>query len=431
MSLFLYNLPQINLTEIASNKKSNLRVIYGAFFIALLSLYELHIAFLNTMYGEQDVLSKEFFFFFLVIFLSVITNFIELLWRFLNKFSSYVLVLFLIYFFISSVLSPSDIASEYINQLLFYLPVSFLSGFIAFSNFELRKISFLESLAKLKKCVYLLTSINLIVGIYILVGFLNTIDSRFIQIATETNIYYQDFGDAYIKATICILLIQYAYAKSKEDYEKSYSWLIVIVSVQSILAIVNLILIGSNKGTALIFLVAAFILYETKPRNWLFGKGTIRIRFLKLIPILVIILILIGYQLTLIDITKTRLFDYGNAGSIAENSSFTSRFEQFTRGEGESLTENVIFGKLTIIYLHSTVASLQTHLGLVGSILLWTFMLLRSISLYKIKGKGILLKGICLPIMIIGAISSFFTWDLLWFYFGALSTDFRNQTNSL
>jgi hypothetical protein len=51
--------------------------------------------------------------------------------------------------------------------------------------------------------------------------------------------------------------------------------------------------------------------------------------------------------------------------------------------------------------------------------------------LYKIKGKGIFLKGISVPIMIIGAISSFFTWDLLWFYFGALSTDFRNQTNNL
>lgn len=424
-------MPPIKLKEIASNNKANVSFIYGAFFIAILSLYELYIAYLNTMYGEQDVLSKEFFFFFLVILLSIVSNFIELLWRFLNRFSSYFLVLFLIYFFISSVLSPSDIASEYINQLLFYLPVSFLSGFIAFSNFEFRKNIFLESLVNLKRCGYVLTLINMIVGVYILFGFLNTLDSRFIQIATKTNIYYQNFGDAYIKASICVFIMQYAYAKSSRDYEKSYSWLMVIVSVQSILATINLILIGSNKGTALIFLVAAFILYETKPRNWMFDKWTIHKRFLKLMPILVIIFVLVEYQLTLIDITKTRLFDYGNAGSIAENSSFTSRFEQFTREEGEALTENIIFGRLTLSYLHSTVASLQTHLGLVGSLLLWIFVLIRSISFYRIKGKGIMLRAISLPIMIIGAISSFFTWDLLWFYFGALSTGLSNKTNSL
>lgn len=404
----------------------------GALFIGIISLYELYIAFSNTMYGEKDFLSKEFFFFILFIFLVSATNFIDLIVQLISKLSTSLLLLFLIYFLISALLSSSEVSGEYLNQLIIYLPVSFLTGFLAFSNFRLKYRLFDMSTEKklFKSGTYFLTFSYIVLSLFILNGFLLTLDSRFIQIATETNIYYQDFGDAYIKAVICIWIFQYMYLKSSLNYEKAYFNFSLLVIFQAILTAVNLVLIGSNKGTALIFLTAGSFLFFAKPPNWLFKSSSLKRRFFLFLPILLCGIILLFYALSLVDITQTRLFDYGNAGSISENSSFTSRFDQFKTGEGDKLFQNLIFGKLSLVYLHSTIASVQTHLGLIGGILLWGFLLLRLIPIYGRKGK-IILKAISLPILIIGAISSFFTWDLLWVYFGAIAANQKNEINRI
>ncbi len=404
----------------------------GALFIGIISLYELYIAFSNTMYGEKNFLSKEFFFFFLFVFLVSATNIVDLIVQLINKVSTSLLILFLIYFLISAFLSSSDISSEYTRQIVIYIPVSFLTGFLAFSNFRLKyKLFDMSTENKLfKSATYFLTFGYIAMSLYILSGFLLTLDSRFIQIATETNIYYQDFGDAYIKAVICIWILQYMYLKSSLNYEKSYFNFSLLVVFQAILTAVNLVLIGSNKGTALIFLTAGSFLYFAKPPNWLFKGYSVKKRFFWMLPLILFGLLLLLYPLTLIDITQTRLFDYGNAGSISENSSFTSRFDQFKTGEGDRLFQNLIFGKLGLVYLHSTIASVQTHLGLIGGFLLWGFLLLRLIPIHGNKGR-VVLKAISWPILIIGAISSFFTWDLLWVYFGAISADQRNEINRI
>lgn len=404
----------------------------GALFIGIISFYELYIAFSNTMYGEKDFLSKEFFFFILFIFLVSATNFVDLIVQLVSKLSTSLLILFLIYFLISALLSSSEISSEYSKQILVYLPVSFLTGFLGFSNFRLKYKLFDISIGNksFKSATYFLTFSYIVISLYITSGFLLTLDSRFIQIATETNIYYQDFGDAYIKAAICIWIFQYLYVKSSANYNRSYLNFSILLIFQTILTAVNLVLIGSNKGTALIFLTSGSFLFFAKPPNWLFKGYSIKKRFFFILPILLFILLLLLYPLSLIDITQTRLFDYGNAGSISENSSFTSRFDQFKTGEGDKLFQNLIFGKLGLVYLHSTVASVQTHLGLIGGILLWGFLLLRLIPIYGSKGK-VILKAISWPILIIGAISSFFTWDLLWVYFGAIAADQRNEINRI
>lgn len=404
----------------------------GALFIGIISLYELYIAFSNTMYGEKDFLSKEFFLFLLFVFLVSATNFIDLIAQLFSKLSTSLLVLFLIYFLISALLSSSEISSEYTKQIMIYLPVSFLTGFLGFSNFQLKYKLFDVSAGNkpFKSVTYFLTFTYIVISLFITGGFLLTLDSRFIQIATETNIYYQDFGDAYIKAVICIWIFQYMYLKSLSNYDKSYFNFSILVIFQAILTAVNLVLIGSNKGTALIFLTAGSFLFFAKPPNWLFKGYSVKKRFFSILPVLLLGVLLLLYPLSLIDITQTRLFDYGNAGSISENSSFTSRLDQFKGGEGDRLFQNLILGNLSLVYLHSIVASVQTHLGLLGSILLWGFLLLRLIPIYNSKGK-VILKAISLPILIIGTISSFFTWDLLWVYFGAISADQRNEINRI
>jgi hypothetical protein len=151
-------------------------------------------------------------------------------------------------------------------------------------------------------------------------------------------------------------------------------------------------------------------------------------RVYTILPSIIVLIVLLIVILNNFDITKTRLFDYGESGSLSENSSFTSRFEQYTRGEGQMLFQNILFGKLSLIYLHSAFASLQTHLGLVGSFLLWSFVFIRLVLLYRRPGS-VIIKSITIPILLIAGFSSFFTWDLLWFYFGALSTNFNNSIN--
>jgi hypothetical protein len=79
-----------------------------------------------------------------------------------------------------------------------------------------------------------------------------------------------------------------------------------------------------------------------------------------------------------------------------------------------------IFGDISYKnYMHSSLLSIQTHLGMIGSLLFWTFVVSQLLQIYRRPGnEG--LKVIALPILFVSIISSFFTWGPLWFLIGAL-----------
>jgi hypothetical protein len=96
----------------------------------------------------------------------------------------------------------------------------------------------------------------------------------------------------------------------------------------------------------------------------------------------------------------------------------TSRIDQVVEGGLEQMNRNWIFGDLSIEeYMHSSLVSIQTHLGLLGSLLFWLFVGIQSYFIY-FKSKDKLAKSITLPIVIVSIISSAFWWLPLWFVIG-------------
>ena len=71
-------------------------------------------------------------------------------------------------------------------------------------------------------------------------------------------------------------------------------------------------------------------------------------------------------------------------------------------------------------YIHS-ILSVQSHLGIIGSVLLFCFLAERLIELYR-SGDNAILKVVTPPIVLMAVIGTFFTWMPLWFLIGALYT---------
>lgn len=92
------------------------------------------------------------------------------------------------------------------------------------------------------------------------------------------------------------------------------------------------------------------------------------------------------------------------------------------------LSVNPLFGDLGVDhvvgnpggYIHS-IFSVQSHLGLVGSILLFCYLAERLLTLYRSKGNAVL-KVTAIPVMLMAVMATFFTWMPLWFLIGALYT---------
>jgi len=107
-------------------------------------------------------------------------------------------------------------------------------------------------------------------------------------------------------------------------------------------------------------------------------------------------------------------------------SSLSSRLWIFLDSGIEQLAVNPLFGDLAVdhvvgkpgYYIHSVFA-IQTHLGIVGSILFFSFLFERTIALYRSNGN-VFIKTLFPPILATATIGALFTWMPLWFLVGAL-----------
>lgn len=109
-------------------------------------------------------------------------------------------------------------------------------------------------------------------------------------------------------------------------------------------------------------------------------------------------------------------------------SSIASRLRILVDSGMEQLAVNPLFGDLAVdhvvgkpgYYVHS-ILSIQTHFGIIGSILFFSCLIERIVALYRSHGN-ILIKTFFPPLMILATIGTLFTWMPLWFAIGALYT---------
>lgn len=78
-------------------------------------------------------------------------------------------------------------------------------------------------------------------------------------------------------------------------------------------------------------------------------------------------------------------------------------------------------------YLHS-ILSVQSHLGIIGSILIFSFIFVKLYNLY-VHSNNRTLKILVIPLIFMSFIGAFFTWTLLWFLIGIIYTDTNNDLN--
>jgi len=233
-------------------------------------------------------------------------------------------------------------------------------------------------------------------------------------LATVNNEYYQDLGDYFIIFYCGWLAVRENYRKWQRRRDRSYFAFSLVIMIEMAVCVLFLQLIGSNKAPLTVVLIGLLYLYFS-------SEGYITYRLRQLAAILLISLVSIVAFFNFVDpeiISSLRYFNEAESNGFANNSSITSRWDQLAGGGIEQLNNNWLFGDLSIEhYIHSSLVTIQTHTGLIGSLLFWLFFGVQGYYIY-IKSDDKFLKAVTLPIVFVSIISSVFWWLPLWFLAG-------------
>jgi hypothetical protein len=235
--------------------------------------------------------------------------------------------------------------------------------------------------------------------------------------------YYQILGDTLTFGLMAVIALQLqAFRIARIRRAIPILLFVAAMIAQAILASIILQLFGSNKGPLLVFVCLLFAMLEaissppskTRKRN----QVTYVISFLVICALL--LQVIADLELPLI-----RMLDFDAGGELLNNTSVRSRNE-FLRDSWQShlfdspLLGNPMIGVVQGDYIHSSFLSLQTNFGLLGTLLVSTVLL---IGWGRINNKPELafLRIVYFPIIIVSAISTFFTWGPLWMLLASLA----------
>ena len=183
---------------------------------------------------------------------------------------------------------------------------------------------------------------------------------------------------------------------------------------------------GATKEPVAVFLILLMCIIYAKPKNYIIKHNKIRLTTLfNLLFILLFSGVVLFYVLNL-ELPYLKIFGYEEQKSLLENQSLIDRINIFLDTGIDQLSINPLFGNLGaehIVgssgdYIHSII-SVQSHLGIIGSLFLLGYLIHRLFRIYAIEGRSVL-KMITPPILFISIIGTFFTWFGFWFLMGAL-----------
>lgn len=236
---------------------------------------------------------------------------------------------------------------------------------------------------------------------------------------------YQYFGDhlslVAVVATVLLAGISGPWAASANR-----SWL--VVPFLFVAAFMAAQLVGSNNATVLLGLIALSLGAGTIWGYAKFGDYRNLAAFLVASGIAVTIwvaLIVVLPPMRILNFSSSgEVLLSGDEGAVPGYSSIASRVD-ISGHSADQFRVSPIFGDLAADklsgesgeYLHS-ILSVQTHLGVVGSLLLAGFFIFKLRDLYSL-GPDIR-KWIAPPILLIAFLATFFTWQVLWLLAGIL-----------
>lgn len=380
------------------------------------------------------ILLKAYFFllFFLIILLFSTDILRVLLKNFLGNFGGVCLLGFLFYYVIMAVGYPDPlVSSDHLYRITRNIIPCFLAGIILFGNIKIRSVHEFPKFSQSIQSILLNTPLIiallfcLLVLALIVFTFLSVkrTDIFLITKLQDDDINYQLFGQYALLTYISSLTILYYFLKQKNNYYITFCSVIIGLSF---LFSVALSLVGSNKELVALVLTLALCVIYAKPKNYLIRQNKIRF---KTVFTFLFVLLLCGaaaLYISHLELPPLRIFDYQKKINLSENESLVSRIDIFKKTGIEQLSINPLFGNLgaeTVVarrgeYIHSII-SVQSHLGMMGSLLLLGYLIHRFYHLYNNDGRSVL-KMITPPIFFISLVGTFFTWPVLWFLMGCL-----------
>jgi hypothetical protein len=236
--------------------------------------------------------------------------------------------------------------------------------------------------------------------------------------------YYQLHGDTLSIGIVAVMALQWrAMVAPKRDSASRAVGYMLLVLVQAGAAVVLLQLFGSNKAPVLVMLCVTMALWEAMPSSRDTGRGNARAWYM--ITFVLIVALLVGV-LASIELPPIRLLSFGAEGGLLGGSSVQSRNEFLREAWLFHLSDRPILGNPTIgiltgAYLHSSVLSLQTNLGVVGTLLFAT-VLFFGWRRVRAHPEYIFIRLLAAPVLFISIVGTFFTWGPLWLLLSAMAT---------
>ncbi len=338
---------------------------------------------------------------------------------------NFLIIIFLAFYFIRILLL--DINEVVYHFRIFVLQVipMFILGIISFSNFKsvIKEVNiFVGLLYNPKYYLKLYIALQIILLLYfvqIIPQLISSYVSNAVTLMTINTEYYQVIGDYFIIVFMFITSIKLNIYEMYKHKKWSYIYFVLISIIEFIIYTIYLQILGSNKTPLMLFLITSFIIVVYRPKFRITKK-----------QLLAFAIVFIGSAIFLIssdailqnlNLQQFRIFNSDQGGgSILENQSLMIRIEQVLGLGLHQINTSPIWGDLSIIdYMHSTLISTQTHLGIVGFILLWGFITLKLIKIYIIERYNLLL-WISVSVIFVSILSSVFYWGPFWFIIGGL-----------
>ncbi len=390
------------------------------------ALYGAYIASLYVREGDKGGMRSADFVLFLIAVLFLVTTDLgrQLIARTLRGGARLLLLVLLVYMAAVLMLAGGGTSAFNIGHLFTEVGKYFFVGFVAFAALRSRvyPLSRIAALSGSPAGQWRLAAVSTVFFLaamgWFLVAFAGTSLRNLGAVAVISNDYYQVFGDYVTIAYGCLIALQVSYVSTQDRSMRTFALFAALLIAQTGLVFFTAQSVSSNKTVVAVGLISAAALYRCWPRRRSVAAG-VAAAAAAVALLLVMRLVLDAAGLPTIDISQFRIFDYGD-GAFYQNTSVLSRWELFRDYGMRQLLGAPVFGDITITsYQHSSVLSVQTHLGLVGSVLFWGFILLQLRQLRRHGGnRG--LRVIALPVLFVSAISSFFSWAPLWFLLGAL-----------
>lgn len=356
-----------------------------------------------------------------------------LITQFTGNFGGVCLLFFLFYYMVMAIgYQDAVVSSNHIRYITRAVIPGFLTGFVLFSKTGILSVrgfpklhqsirSFLLNTPLLVSLLFCLLAIVLVLSMFLSI---RRTDIFLITNITEGDeIDYQAFGEYALLVFIGALTILYYYLKQKRDY---YITFCSIVFCLGFVFSIALALVGSNKELVALILILLMCVVYAKPKNYVIKHNKIRLKKLFIVLSILLFCGAVSFYISGIELPYLRIFGFGQQTSLLENESLVSRINIFMDTGIDQLSINPLFGNLGAdyivgrpgSYIHSII-SVQSHLGMIGTLLLLGYLMHRLYRLYANDGRS-LLKIITPPILFVSLVGTFFTWFVFWFLIGAL-----------